>query len=527
MRASRLQRGLVAATLRLNRLRPLRRITGLPYDACVAALARVCARIPSVRALYIPRPYNDRQWMPGSSDLDLLLVLHVDQPPELQARGLERFWRELRALGRTFPFLSTGLNEVPVFTEEDLELPHFGWRCMALPAHAPPHSWTLVYGEDVRPLIRSWEPSPPRQVPASPDLLGLLDKHLHPKIIDRIPAPAGYLGSELRLAAKVIRCLRHLSNSDRPGGSDDAWPTGEDALDPDGQLRRLMERLSRTDGYTRGSRAARTRLGFLLVRAMDRYNASLIPLDRATEPLAGGQVTPPPAATRLVEELSRRLPASVSALVYPRTHLLGPGRPVYTRPLLGLWLVLQDEDPEAYAHTLKLVRDLLRPTPVRVQPRVMGPHSFAASLSLCGTNYALESFHLRRTNLAVAGRPPLADPGTPSARTLDLAILRRLTVERCHKLRSCLDSLMGRPFATCLNPLLSLASYRLWLTGAGPLTVGSETLAAHEANFPDQNLTRRLADLARVSPAAPVNRTLLEAYRACALDMLEASCRRA
>ena len=506
-----IRRGLISATLRLNRRPGLRRLTALPYDACLTALAGVCARIPSVRSLYIPRDYHARAWMPGSSDLDLLLVLHDDDPPELQARSLAHFWRELRALGRVFPFLSTAPGTVPVFTGEDLALPHFGWRAMALHANAPPRSWTLLFGEEVRHLIRSWEPSPPLDVPASPDLLGLLDKHLHPKLWGGAPAPAGYLGSELRLARKMERCLRHLQGSE-----------GMERLDPDGGLGRLMDRLDLADGFCPTPEAVglRMRLGFHLLWALDRYNAGLLDL-RGAAPLPPGQVSPPALASGLAGALARGLPASVSALVYPRSHLLGPGGPIHDDPALGLCLLLTDEDPDAHARTMAVVGRLVRSTRARIQPRIMGPHTWGPLMGLCGTNYALESFHLRRTHLPVGNRPAPPDPGTPAHKTLRLAMDRRLTVERCHVLRSDLDHHLGRPFARCLNPLLSLASYRIYLAGAAPLTVASEILEAHGRAFPDETLTRTLAGLARVSPAAPINRALLHAYRGASLDMLD------
>ncbi len=505
-----IRRGLINATLRLNRNPGMRRLTALPYDACLAALSRVCARIPSVRSLYIPRDYHARQWMPGSSDLDLLLVLHGD-PPQLQARSLESFWRELKALGRVFPFLSTSPGTVPVFTEEDLALPDLGWRAIALHPNAPPRRWTLVFGEEVRHLIRSWEPSPPRRAPASPDLHGLLDKHLHPKLWRDAKAPAGYLGSELRLAHKMVRCLCHLQGA-----------PGMESLDPDHGLRRLLDRLDRTDGFAAAEEAAdlRARLGYHLLWALDRYNARLVDLHCA-EPLLPGRAAPPALATSLAHELARRLPQRVAALLYPRSHLLGPAGPVHDDPALGLCLVLTEEDPGEYARTMAAAGGLLNRTRARVQPRIMGPHTWAALMGLCGANYALESFHLRRTHLPVGACPAPPAPGPPPPGIIRLAMDRRLTVERCHVLRASLDHHLGRPFAACLNPLLSLASYRVYLAGGGPVTVGSEILEAHRDAFPDDDMTRALSSLARTSPAAPTNRSLLEAYRGASLDMLD------
>ncbi len=501
---------LIAAVLHLNRVPMLCRLSEVPYDVCLATLGRACAGLPGVRALYIPRDYHARRWVPGSSDIDLCVVLHTMTRHD-EEQTLERLWQALLRLGRLFPFLSTGFAGVPIYSEEDLAQPEFGWRAVALHAHNPPERWTLVYGQESRELIGSWERSPPRRTPASPDLLGLVDKHIHAAQIHRRPHPLpAYLGSEQRMARKILAVLAHEG-------------TGGATADPGGELEGMLEGLELQGGFLdpgENPEAARQRLGLMLLRALEAHFPSSDAPDRGPGAWSGRAVMS--EERDLLAELGAGLPPSAGAVCFPRSHLVGADPPVERDPMLGICVILATLAPRPYGQVLGLLTRLQRRFGARrIHFRVMGLNSWAALNNSCATNYVFEGRHMRHLGVspAGAGAVPLSPP--PEDDVVRLAITRRLTVERCHVLRSCLaQHHLGAPLARCLNPLLSLTSYRIYLAGGPPLTLAHEILGADQELL-DDPLGRRVRALCSKDPDTPVTRSTLQEYRACSLDMLE------
>ncbi len=548
MHTAQLRRKLVGLVLRANRVPALQRLNQAPYDLCLRALAFTCGRLPGLQALYVQRDYATGGWTPGSSDVDICVVLRP-LPAGAEPEVLRRLWRALGALQRVFPFLSTGYPAVPVYDEADLAQPEFGWMAVPLHERVPPARWTLVWGREVRPLIRSWTPAPPRPVPVAPDLHQLVDKYIHrPQIQGRV-GNAPYVGSEVRLALKLLDVL--LSQQDG-GPPADARQTlqrlRQGPLDPGGELSALLADLRRSRGFVQGGEAGRRavvrRLGLALWRLQEAYYRRLL----AQHPPAGARAVPraaaydaarlaqlPAGCRQLLRTLAEELPALRFAVAAPRSRYVDLRAPHHLGQLYGIYLVLPVAEAQAYEQCLDLLaRVHARQGPaagldprLKLDFRVLGPEGWRVLLLHCASHFVLEGAHLHALGAAWPGREPVPWWGPPAADTLRLALARRLAHERCQLLRSDpAPYYLGQPLAWYANHLLNLMSYRLYLAQGRPLTLRHEILEAYEARYGAEAGARAALDLCSQEQWAPATARQLARVQACAREVRRACARR-
>jgi hypothetical protein len=464
------------------------RVTRAPYDLCLTLLGRGALRVPGVRAVYVQRDYRRGQWVPGSSDIDPCVVLEP-QPPEERERTLARLWGLLRALRSAFPFLSARYASVPVYDSEDLGRPGFGWLGVALHERAPPERWTLVAGEDARGSIRAWEPGEPEGLPLSPELCGLVDKHLHaPLLAGRSPASFDP-GSLRRLGLKLARVsAARLEGRLIDDDADLLEALKAAGLDPDGRLASALRPFQRRGPCERSE-------------LVDLAGALMALRERADRARIGGeepriQLTPHPdapsvtGAEALLARLHRTVPSLRLALLLPR------GRSATRRPDVApeLHLVLGSQEPAAHAGAIQALFEQLRAWRGRpLGVRLHGEAGWALFGHHAASHYVLTPQHMARSARWVGeGGPVLPDPALQH-----LALVRRLMVERCHLLRSDLrGAWQGRPWAWCQNMLWGLLSYRCWLE-----TGHARTLEEELADEPREAALRLLLEQAGDAPA--------------------------
>lgn len=102
--------------------------------------ARTFSRDREVAAVYVRHTMASGNWIPGSSDIDLSVILRADLEPEAEFAFLQAFWKRFARLKRIWPML----GEVDLLTERELP----AWSMYASRS-ARPATWRLLGGRAV------------------------------------------------------------------------------------------------------------------------------------------------------------------------------------------------------------------------------------------------------------------------------------------------------------------------------------------------------------------------------------------
>lgn len=129
-----------AAVLRTNGYWPFSWTNRAIYHGVVRLFLRLCEG-PEVAAVYLRNSMASGEFTPGSSDIDLALVLRAGLDPEREFAFLHSFWNRFARLRARLPML----GEVDVFDESQCA----EWLRHSAQSPDPP-VWKLLLGTDVR-----------------------------------------------------------------------------------------------------------------------------------------------------------------------------------------------------------------------------------------------------------------------------------------------------------------------------------------------------------------------------------------
>jgi len=147
--------------LALNQVPVLGRLTRIPYHVAAYAVAALARLTPEVSALYVKGTFARNCWTPGTSDIDLTLVLREGLSPEAEFAAASRFLQKFQSLTWLFPML----GEVQILRETYLRsAQRFGldgyemrfWRPLAggVPTGFEPWQPERLHAERLRYALR-------------------------------------------------------------------------------------------------------------------------------------------------------------------------------------------------------------------------------------------------------------------------------------------------------------------------------------------------------------------------------------
>ena len=110
------------------------------YAAALAAATVAIGRSPGVETVFANRSIADGGWVPGYSDIDLVVVIEERTPDEDLARQ-QRIWTRVAALRRVFPMLGT----IHLVTAAELRL----WLVWGGPRRIEYPRWKRLRGKPV------------------------------------------------------------------------------------------------------------------------------------------------------------------------------------------------------------------------------------------------------------------------------------------------------------------------------------------------------------------------------------------
>jgi len=127
--------------VRSNKFRVLKNINSLLYQCGLDFIVRLLKSIPQIRSIYLRRSMVSKNWIPGSSDIDLLLIIKNMKTKE-ELLFLKSFWGFYSKLKKFFPFL----GEAGICNEEELN----NWYKLGGVRAKEMHEWKLLYGDEIR-----------------------------------------------------------------------------------------------------------------------------------------------------------------------------------------------------------------------------------------------------------------------------------------------------------------------------------------------------------------------------------------
>ena len=188
---------LQAAAIITSGIWPLSTLSRSIYRSAIRAFGQLCSGYPEIEAAYVRNTFANREWIAGSSDIDLTIILGSDLSRQVEFQFLTVFGKSYSNLVRRFPMI----GELEVLSER--ELPAFQSCCVPtrgdlVPALNP----FLVYGRDI--MSQSAMSVPPRSgIRALNDALWLYQEQFLPSLAP----PRTFLRRHFsaRLGRKVFR----------------------------------------------------------------------------------------------------------------------------------------------------------------------------------------------------------------------------------------------------------------------------------------------------------------------------------
>lgn len=86
------------------------------YRFSTLAFVLSLRRFPEIQSIFANRSYPGEGWIPGYSDIDLVITLQAMEP-DAEVLALHRIWRRINGVRRLFPLVTT----VHLLTREELE----------------------------------------------------------------------------------------------------------------------------------------------------------------------------------------------------------------------------------------------------------------------------------------------------------------------------------------------------------------------------------------------------------------------
>lgn len=183
-----------AAVLRTNGYWPFSWTNRAIYRGAVRLFLRLCEG-PEVAAVYLRNSMASGDFTPGSSDIDLALILRAGLDPEREFAFLHSFWNRFARLRARLPML----GEVDVFDESQCA----AWLHHSAQAPDPP-VWKLLRGTEVR-SPQPFLPSPRWPVRALKTALWFYLDGFLPRLAGR------HTFAELQILQRIARKIHRLS----------------------------------------------------------------------------------------------------------------------------------------------------------------------------------------------------------------------------------------------------------------------------------------------------------------------------
>ena len=174
------------------------------YRIAAASFARMCASYPEISAAYVRNSMAGDDWTPGSSDIDVTVIVKPGLALDQEFAFLQSFWSGFDRLKRYFPMLS----DAEVLSEAQLA----PWLFHIARTPGPP-SWRLITGRDVLAEVHL-PPSPRWPIRARKDALWFYMDRFLPAL--NAPDTAVNRIDLQRLARKIGRLCG--SNANIEGG---------------------------------------------------------------------------------------------------------------------------------------------------------------------------------------------------------------------------------------------------------------------------------------------------------------------
>jgi predicted nucleotidyltransferase len=135
--------------VRSNKFQLLKYINSLPYKFGLNFILRYFKSMPEIKSIYLRRGMTSKDWVPGSSDIDLLIITKK-MGLKNELAFLKSFWERYLRLKKIFPFL----GEAGVCNENELDNWHKfgGIRAMEM------NKWKLLCGSEIRKGKYSFDP---------------------------------------------------------------------------------------------------------------------------------------------------------------------------------------------------------------------------------------------------------------------------------------------------------------------------------------------------------------------------------
>jgi len=112
------------------------------YKAATAIFVRNYKSIKEIESIYLRRGLTNTDWIPGSSDIDLIMIIR-ECVPQKEVEVLKSIWKKYSVLKKLFPFI----GELQIVNRKELGAYFKNGSLRALEAR---HRWCHLYGEEIK-----------------------------------------------------------------------------------------------------------------------------------------------------------------------------------------------------------------------------------------------------------------------------------------------------------------------------------------------------------------------------------------
>lgn len=124
--------------IKSNTYPPFSYVNRLPYDLAIKWFVHECGRFPEIKSAYV----KHKNWTPGLSDIDLILIIQSNVNIEKEFSFLRSFWKQYDRIKQLFPMV----GEVEILHDKDIT----AWTRFTIQGYEARY-WTKLYGgETVR-----------------------------------------------------------------------------------------------------------------------------------------------------------------------------------------------------------------------------------------------------------------------------------------------------------------------------------------------------------------------------------------
>lgn len=481
--------------------------------------------MPEIKAAYIVHDLNSYDWVPGSSDIDIAVVVE-DMLENRELIFLKRFWRKFRYMKNIFPFVSYGIGSIPICSISEFGTDGFGGTAEAWGMHKL-SDWKLFYGIDTRNSFYIPRNRQYKTTLSNPLLFKTIWKHYLTPLIRNNKQFTTYLRKPSNGIKMIIKHI-YIKECDSFYKSetqlfDYFYRKRDHAIT---QILDLIKRLEKSRYFVRNSNDAEsimTAFFYGAIRVTDRYCSDyLLNAKHATE-LKSISAVPINKMIFRRSDMDAALNILPKKNAYIKNIIHSPQTNQFPFELNNVKIgtdeiyIIIDE-----SISLEDFKDFIR----NLREKVSNNDSFSrcnifietkntllAKEHSIGSHFALHHFHLKKYGSCSHGTNILQELRMPSLEKVREAIKRQLWVEYYRNIKSYpADFVIGKSHIMLQDRVHRLLSYRLFLEKESSITSFDEVSESYIANFSEDSLTKEIERICKIKPDFKITTDLCDKY---------------